>query len=54
MDWKAIGEVSLKYGVEYAAVEQDTCERNPFDCLKTSFDNIKKWDFAQYNLFIRL
>lgn len=41
LDWKAIGEVSLKYGVKYAAVEQDTCERNPFDCLKTSFDNVK-------------
>jgi sugar phosphate isomerase/epimerase len=46
LDWKAIGEVSLKYGVEYAAVEQDTCERNPFDCLKTSFDNIKKMGFC--------
>ena len=25
-------------GVEWYAVEQDTCRRDPFDCLRSSFD----------------
>lgn len=29
-------------GVKYLLVEQDTCEGSPFDCLKTSYENLKK------------
>lgn len=28
-------------GIEWYAVEQDVCERNPFDCLETSLHNLK-------------
>lgn len=29
-------------GVEHILVEQDICEGSPFDCLKTSYDNLHK------------
>lgn len=29
-------------GVEHILVEQDVCEGSPFDCLKTSYDNLHK------------
>ena len=32
-------------GVQYALVEQDTCDRDPFDCLKTSYDFLKQKGF---------
>ncbi|SFM13968.1 Sugar phosphate isomerase/epimerase [Gracilibacillus orientalis] len=28
-------------GIEWYAVEQDVCERNPYDCLQTSLTNLK-------------
>ncbi|SER42967.1 Sugar phosphate isomerase/epimerase [Gracilibacillus ureilyticus] len=29
-------------GIEWYAVEQDVCERSPFDCLQTSLNNLKR------------
>lgn len=29
-------------GVRYIAIEQDTCPRDPFDCLRVSLENLKK------------
>lgn len=44
MDYKLLADVAIKTGVAFAAVEQDDCyDANPFDCLKTSFDNITKF-----------
>lgn len=42
MDYDAIYDAVVKAGVEYIAVEQDSCyDRCPFDELKLSRDNIK-------------
>ena len=43
MDYKSIFDACIKAGVEFAAVEQDKCRTDPFDCLKTSLDNIRKF-----------
>lgn len=29
-------------GVQYIAIEQDTCPRDPFDCLRVSLENLKQ------------
>lgn len=46
MDWEAISDVCKKTNIKYVAVEQDVCQRNPFESLKISFDNIKKLGFC--------
>ena len=38
MDWAAIIPACKAAGVNWYAVEQDTCYREPFDCLKSSYD----------------
>lgn len=44
MDYQILTDVAVKTGVQYAAVEQDDCYgADPFECLKTSFDNITKY-----------
>ncbi len=41
MDYKALTKASVNAGIAYAAVEQDDCYgEDPFNCLKTSYDNI--------------
>lgn len=42
MDYTGIYEACVETGVEWAAIEQDTCDGNPFDSLKKSFDNLQK------------
>lgn len=42
MDYEAIYAACLAAGVQYAAVEQDTCDGNPFDSLAVSRANIKR------------
>ncbi|OIN96499.1 xylose isomerase [Candidatus Desantisbacteria bacterium CG1_02_38_46] len=42
LNWKAIFEVCKKAGVEWYLVEQDICQRDPFESLKISLDNMKK------------
>ena len=38
LDWDHILPACEKAGVNWYAVEQDRCYRDPFDCLKSSFD----------------
>ncbi|PIZ17611.1 sugar phosphate isomerase/epimerase [Candidatus Desantisbacteria bacterium CG_4_10_14_0_8_um_filter_48_22] len=42
LNWKAIIDACKKGGTEWYLVEQDVCQRDPFDCLKTSLENMKK------------
>jgi len=37
LDWPALLPVCAAAGVEWYAVEQDVCRRDPFDCLRSSF-----------------
>jgi sugar phosphate isomerase/epimerase len=38
LDWIGILRACEKGRTEWYAVEQDTCRRDPFDCLRSSFD----------------
>lgn len=42
LDFPAILEVAEAIGVRCLVVEQDFTRRDPFDCLQTSFDNLRK------------
>lgn len=46
MEWEHIIPVCERVGVEWYAIEQDVCPRDPFDCLQSSFDyfNGKNWE----------
>ncbi len=37
LDWPCLLPACAAAGVEWYAVEQDTCRRDPFDCLQSSF-----------------
>lgn len=41
MDWANIIPACEKAGVRWYAVEQDRCYRDPFDCLKSSYDYLR-------------
>lgn len=41
LDWEGIIEACEASGVEYYIVEQDTCQRDPFESLKISFENLR-------------
>jgi len=41
MDWDHIIPACEKAGVEWYGIEQDQCFRDPFDCLKSSFDYLR-------------
>lgn len=44
LNWPNILEACKTTGVEWYIVEQDNCyDRNPFDSLKISFDNMRAW-----------
>ncbi len=43
LNWPAIIEAAREIGIEAVIVEQDKCTRDPFDCLKTSYDNMVKF-----------
>lgn len=38
LDWDSILPACADAGVRWYAVEQDVCRRDPFDCLKSSFE----------------
>jgi sugar phosphate isomerase/epimerase len=38
LDWPHLLPACVAAGVEWYAVEQDTCRRDPFDCLRSSFE----------------
>lgn len=42
LNWEAIVAACEEIGVEWCAVEQDVCERNPFESLEISLKNLKK------------
>lgn len=41
LNWPAIIAACRDAGVEWYAVEQDICQRDPFESLKISYDNLK-------------
>ncbi|MGM0876213.1 MAG: sugar phosphate isomerase/epimerase family protein [Bacillota bacterium] len=49
LDMKAIIEAGLESGAQYFLVEQDDVYgRDPFDCLKTSADNLRKLGYEDW------
>jgi sugar phosphate isomerase/epimerase len=49
LDMKAIIEAGLESGSQYFLIEQDmTYGRDPFDCLKTSGDNLRKLGYSDW------
>ena len=38
--WPDIIDACNEAGIEAAVIEQDVCSRDPFDCLKTSYENM--------------
>mgnify|MGYP005837761287 CR=1 FL=1 len=43
LNWPRIIDSCKKAGVEWYIVEQDTCERDPFESLAISLRNLKSW-----------
>ncbi len=43
INWPKIIPALKAAGTEWYAVEQDTCLRDPFDCLRSSFDYLKNF-----------
>ncbi len=43
LDWSRILPACQAAGVEWYAVEQDTCRRDPLDCLRSSFEFLQKY-----------
>jgi sugar phosphate isomerase/epimerase len=41
LNWPAILTACWEAGVEWYAVEQDICRRNPFESLTISYNNLK-------------
>ena len=46
LDWAGILAAARDAGVVWYIVEQDTCERDPFESLKISIENLKAMDHA--------
>lgn len=47
MNFSAIIDACRKTGVQWAAVEQDHCyDKDPFDCLQTSYQYLQRFGFA--------
>ena len=46
LEWDEIISACEQAGVEYALVEQDTCDGDPFDSLKISYDFLKEKGFC--------
>ncbi len=42
MEWAEIIPACERSGVEWYAIEQDVCRRDPFDCLRSSFEYLSK------------
>ncbi len=43
LDWPGILAACREAGVEWYAIEQDTCQRDPFESLAISYNNLKAW-----------
>ncbi len=46
LNWPGILAASAEAGVEWYAVEQDVCQRDPFESLKISYDNLRAMGVA--------
>jgi len=46
LDWRNLIPACDAAGVEWYAVEQDVCRRDPFDCLKSSFEFLTQGVFG--------
>lgn len=46
LDWDAIIQACEEAGTKWALVEQDVCQRNPFESLKMSYDYLKTKGFC--------
>ncbi len=44
LDWAHLLPACQAAGVEWYAVEQDTCRHDPFDCLRSSFEYLSRFD----------
>ncbi len=44
LPWNTILPACQAAGVEWYAVEQDVCRRDPFDCLRSSFEYLQGFD----------
>jgi sugar phosphate isomerase/epimerase len=42
LDWQSILPSCVLAGVDWYAVEQDMCRRDPFDCLRSSFEFLSR------------
>jgi sugar phosphate isomerase/epimerase len=42
LDWSHLLPACASAGTEWYCVEQDTCRRDPFDCLKSSFEFLRR------------
>ncbi len=47
LDWAGILPALEAAGTKWYAVEQDTCRRDPFDCLQSSFDFLKDFPLGK-------
>lgn len=43
LDWEHIIPACEEADVRWYAVEQDICRRDPFDCLKSSYEYLRSW-----------
>jgi len=43
LNWRRILDAAKKAGVEWYIIEQDTCQRDPFESLAISLRNMKAW-----------
>jgi sugar phosphate isomerase/epimerase len=43
LNWPAILDACKTAGVEWYLVEQDVCQRDPFESLAISLRNMKSW-----------
>jgi sugar phosphate isomerase/epimerase len=41
LNWPAILQACQEANVEWYAIEQDICQRNPFDSLRISYENLR-------------
>lgn len=46
LNWPAILQACQEANVEWYAIEQDICQRDPFESLKISFENLKAMGLA--------
>jgi sugar phosphate isomerase/epimerase len=42
LDWSVLLPALQAAGTEWVCVEQDTCRRDPFDCLRSSFEYLQR------------